>query len=334
MEKPHEQINTGDKIGKNTPDQTEKKVIKPLQNREIPKEDNPYFSRLTIPHLEDAEIGLFEKGKVNIVLHPFYEMLLQNTKSFDKDLWNDIKANPEKYDPNKSPGIIYCEQWIIKELNRTLKESNETGLSTRYWRVLEMAQEYQALTTMRNSTETYLYILPGYTTFKDSGAPRDPALYEALIDIANYGANKSTIFVESEDWSNGKLRGADAVLMDLYMPENTELTIAGGYIGKCMQNLFDSMNKGRENNNWKINVDVTNSTPILFFDSPDPNFHPGLVPKLPSESQPNYKPGQQFSNMEDVSSFVNANSGLNSYITKGTKEHLIQRGEPSYVTYQ
>jgi hypothetical protein len=300
-------------------------------NPEIPREDNPYFRKLPIPHLDAANPNIFEKGKVKIVLHPFYEMLLQSDKSFDAELWNDIKKHPEKYEGGKPPGLLYCEQWIVREMNRTLRESGEEGLSLRYWRILEMAQEYQAMTAAKNSTDTHLYILPKYHKSEEKDdAKHNPELYDALIDIVTYGANTSSAFVESEQWSNGSLDGSDAALLQILVPKQTTLELSGGYIGKCMDNLFKSLKKPTEKNGWQVKVNVANSTPVMFFDES----HPGHVTDLPKKIQPRYTAGQQCSTMDEVLAFVKNNKDLNQYILEMTKRNLATQKGPAFVHYE
>lgn|GEM_PF-2584131 len=306
------------------------KASEPKSNPEIPREDNPYFKKLGIPHLDEIRSDVFEKGKVKIVLHPFYEMLLQSDTSFDEELWNDIKKHPEKYDGKKPPGLQYCEQWIIRELNRTLRESGEEGLSQRYWRVLEMVQEYQALMTAKDSTDTYLYILPKYHTFEGDHNKHHPELYDALIDIVKHGANKSSAFIESEQWSNGSLNDSDAALMQILIPKQTTLELSGGYIGKCMDNLFKSLKEPTNRSGWKVHVNVADSTPVMFFD----NNNPGSLTDIPKENQPTYKAGQQFSSMDEVLAFVESNSQLNRFILEKSRQHLASQRKPAFVTYK
>ena len=297
------------------------------ENTDVVRDNNPYFRQLTMHHLEEVledkeKRALLERGNVSMVLHPFYEMLLQNKNSFDEQLWNDIKKHPERYDKQKPAGVVYCEQWIIREMNRTVAESSEKGLSIRYWRVMEMAQEYEALLGQRLSPDTRVIILPKFHKFTKEENAHGPAIYQALIDIMNYGSNERSFFIESEQWSNGSLNGTDTALMQMLIPEKSRFLISGGYIGQCMDNLLHDLRMPSDKKQWNLHVSVEQSTPVMFFDD---NGHPGLLTNLPPAIHPTYQTHQKFSTMEDVLAFVKQNEALNRYIVEATKNNMMQR---------
>ncbi|MEK7672868.1 MAG: hypothetical protein AAB373_03210 [Patescibacteria group bacterium] len=250
---------------------------------------SPENKDLSIPSLYEATPETFKGKSVYFIVHPFYG---PRAGAQDKDQLKKYGGNVEK---------MFEASFIVQMRNLVQKTmTSKTGLKgAEALGLIREIREFKRYKELISSPKNVVIFALQKVYASDPQAEGD--FYNVMSDF-NQGKG-NVFYLQTNTKESGDMMERDSVTIDRLIPKNSDITVQGGLIGRCLEGFTSGLTKLEHKR--RIILDYSDSKGAGAVDDSGFANLPSFIP---------LKNPEDIKTMEDVEKILEANSALiNAY---------------------
>jgi hypothetical protein len=198
-------------------------------------EENSLSNNKTIKDIYQLNPEILKGKKIQFVTHPFFSM--PDVEGFDYRNFDQMKL---------------FEAMMIQETKKAIQEQaadGKLGSCINAYKFFKEFQRYQQLAQQKDTIT--IFVMP-----KTYNKPHP----ESKNIIETLGQSSGNFYyMESDSDNSGNVKQADAKLLDKIIPPDSDITISGAYIGRCLAGT--GMSLARLKGKQRVVMDYSASRP-------------------------------------------------------------------------